>query len=145
MFSSFDLRQAYHQVNLLPSDRPKTAFNTPFGLYEYRCLAFGLTNAPAAFQSVMNKIFRPYLNLFVAVYLDDILVFSKSPEEHEQHIRLVLDVLRKHNLTVAVHQCSLNQPHLLYLGHIVSAAGVSADPAKSRVVSEYPQPRMFTN
>jgi len=95
VFSSFDLRQAYHQVNLLPSDRPKTAFKTPLGLYEYRCLAFGLTNAPAVFQSVMNRIFRPYLNQFVAEYLDDILVFSKDATEHEQHIRLVLDGVQK--------------------------------------------------
>jgi len=116
VFSSFDLRKAYHQVNLLPSDRPKTAFKTPFGLYEYQCLAFGLNNAPTAFQSVMNNLFRPHLNMFVAVYLDDILEFSKSAEEHEKHIRIVLDVLRKHNLTVVVHKCSLNQPELLNLG-----------------------------
>jgi len=133
VFSSFDLRQAYHQVNLMPYDRPKTAFKTPFGLYEYQCLAFGLTNAPAAFQSVMNKVFRPYLNMFVTVYLDDILVFSKTPKEHEKHIILVLDVLRKHRLTVAMHKCSLNQDHLLYLGHVVSSEGVSVDPAKTRI------------
>jgi len=141
VFSSFDLRQAYHQVNLLPSDTPKTAFKTPFGLYEYQCLAFGLTNALAAFLSVMNNLFRPYLNMFVAVYLDDILVFSKSAEKHEKHIRIVLDVLRKHNLTMAIHKCSLSQPELLYLGHIVSAEGVATDHVKTKAVREYPQPK----
>jgi len=88
----------------------------------------------------MNRIVKPYLNMFVAVYLDDILVCSANPTAHERHIRLVLDVVRKHNLTVAVHECSLNQPHLLYLGHLVSADGVAADPAKTKAVSEYPQP-----
>ena len=141
VFSAIDLRQAYHQVQLQPSDWPKTAFKTPFGLYEYRTLSFGLTNAPAAFQSVMNNLFRPYLNAFVAAYLDDILIFSKTPEEHERHLRLVLDVLKANNLTAAVHKCSLNQPQVLYLGHIVSAEGVKADPAKTRAVAEFPRPR----
>jgi len=89
----------------------------------------------------MNNLFRPYLNQFVAVYLDDILVFSKSPEEHEKHLRLVLDVLKEHNLTAAVHKCSLNQPQVLYLGHIVSAEGVKADPAKTKAVADFPQPK----
>ena len=140
VFSSFDPRQAYHQVNLLPSDRPKTTFKTPFGLYEYQCLAFGLTNAPAAFQSVMNQIFRPYLNQFLAVYVDDILVFSNDATEHEKHITLVLDVLRKHKPTVAMHKCSLNRDHLMYPGHVVLAHGVSVNPAKTRAVAEYPRP-----
>jgi len=141
VFSALDLRSAYNQVQLQPSDCMKTAFKTPFGLFEYKTLCFGLTNAPAAFQSVMNSIFRPYLNSFVMVYLDDILIFSKTPEEHERHLRLVLDVLRNHNLTAAVHKCTLNQPQILYLGHVVSAAGVAADPAKTKAVAEFPRPR----
>ena len=141
VFSALDLRSAYNQVQLQPSDCMKTAFKIPFGLFEYQTLCFGLANAPAAFQSVMNSIFRPYLNSFVMVYLDDILIFSKTPEEHERHLRLVLDVLRNHNLTAAVHKCTLNQPQILYLGHVVSAAGVAADPAKTKAVAEFPRPR----
>ena len=83
---------------ITPEDVPKTAFNTPFGHYEFKVLSFGLTNAPATFQAVMNDIFGPYLGKFVLVYLDDILVFSRSPEEHAEHLRLVLQLLREHSL-----------------------------------------------
>lgn len=140
IFSSIDLRQAYHQLQLIPEDRPKTAFKTPFGLYEYRVLSFGLVNAPAAFQTVMNQIFRPYLNKFVVVYLDDIMVFSKTPEEHERHLRLVLDVLKDKKLTANVDKCNLNRNETTYLGHIISADGLKVDPAKISSIKSFPRP-----
>jgi len=140
-FTAIDLRQAYHQIKLQESDKPKTAFRTPFGHYQWITLSMGLTNAPAVFQAVVNNIFRPYLNKFVVVYLDDICVFSKTEEEHMKHLQLVLDKLKEYNLTAAWHKCHFFQKELLFLGHIVSAEGVKADPAKVKAVAEYPRPQ----
>jgi hypothetical protein len=109
VFSLIDLRQAYHQAKLLDSDVPKTAFRTPFGHYEYLTLSFGLVNAPSAFQSLMNKLFSKHLYNFVMVYLDDIIVYSKSEAEHDEHLRIVLDILKQHNLTAAHWKCSFYQ------------------------------------
>jgi hypothetical protein len=141
VFSSVDLRQAYHQIRLVDTDRHKTAFRTPFGHYEWVTLSMGLTNAPAIFQSVVNNIFRPFLGKFVVVYLDDICVFSKTEEEHIKHLRLVLDKLKEYKLTVAWHKCNFFKQELLFLGHIVTAGGVRADPAKVEAVSKYPRPK----
>jgi hypothetical protein len=139
-FSLIDLRQAYHQCRLVDSDVPKTAFRTPLGHYEYVTLSFGLTNAPAAFQSVMNKLFSKHLYKFVMVYLDDILVFSKNAAEHTKHLRMVLDILRDAKLTVAIHKCKFYQEEVLFLGHIISGTGVKADPAKVQAVTDSPRP-----
>jgi len=140
IFSLIDLRNAYHQCKLHPSDVPKTAFRTPFGHYEYLTLSFGLMNAPAAFQSVMNKIFNKLLYKCCLVYLDDILVFSKTAAEHAVHLRAVLDVLKANRLTVALHKCNLNQPSILFLGHIISGEGVATDPAKIAALQQFPKP-----
>jgi hypothetical protein len=140
VFSLIDLRQAYHQAKLLDSDVPKTAFRSPFGHYEYLTLSFGLVNAPSAFQSLMNKLFSQHLYKFVMVYLDDIIVYSKSEAEHEQHLRIVLDVLKQHSLTAAIHKCSFYQKEVLFLGHVVSAEGVRVDPAKVSAVRDFPVP-----
>ena len=134
VFSLIDLRQAYHQIQLQDSDVPRTAFRTPFGHFEYLTLSFGLVNAPAVFQSVLNRIFAPYLYKFLLVYLDDCMIFSRSAEEHAQHLRMVLDVLKENNLTSAVHKCILNQPEMLFLGHIISGNGIRADPAKVKAI-----------
>ena len=90
VFSKIDMRSGYHQLRIWPSDIPKTAFTTRFGLYEYTVMSFGLTNAPAYFMYLMNKVFMEYLYKFVVVFIDGILVFSKDEEEHEEHLRLVL-------------------------------------------------------
>jgi hypothetical protein len=94
MFSKIDLRSGYHQLKIRESDIPKTAFHTQYGLYEYTVMSFGLTNAPAYFMYVMNKVFMEYLDKFVVVFIDDILLFSKTEGEHEKHLRLVLEKLR---------------------------------------------------
>eukprot|EP00882_Tetradesmus_deserticola_P001192 GHRQ01001290.1.p1 GENE.GHRQ01001290.1~~GHRQ01001290.1.p1 ORF type:complete len:1007 (-),score=112.72 GHRQ01001290.1:2410-5226(-) len=140
VFSLIDLRQAYHQAKLLDSDVPKTAFRSPFGHYEYLTLSFGLVNAPSAFQSLMNKLFAKHLYKFVMVYLDDIIVFSKNEAEHAEHLRIILDILKQHNLTAAVAKCSFYQQEVLFLGHIVDANGVRVDPAKVKAVKEFPVP-----
>jgi hypothetical protein len=141
VFSLIDLRQAYHQAKLQPSDVPKTAFRTPLGHFEYLTLSFGLVNAPSAFQNLMNTIFSKHLYKFVMVYLDDIIVFSKSEEEHQQHLRMVLDILQQHNLTAAIWKCHFFQTEVLFLGHIVSADGVRVDPAKVAAVKDFPAPK----
>ena len=124
VFSSLDLQSGYHQIRIKDEDVPKTAFRTPLGHYQFRVLSFGLTNAPATFQAVMNSIFRKHLGKFVLVYLDDILIFSKNPEEHAQHLRIVLDIIRQHKLYAKMPKCEFNKPELQFLGHIVGGQGV---------------------
>eukprot|EP00878_Enallax_costatus_P006882 GHUV01007210.1.p1 GENE.GHUV01007210.1~~GHUV01007210.1.p1 ORF type:complete len:1163 (-),score=135.24 GHUV01007210.1:586-4074(-) len=141
VFSLIDLRQAYHQVKLVPDDVPKTSFRTPFGSFEYTTLSFGLVNAPAAFQAVMQRLFGKHLYKFVLVYLDDILVFSKDEKEHAQHLEQVLQILRENKLTAAHGKCNFYQKEALYLGHIISGEGIKADPAKVKPIVDFPVPK----
>jgi hypothetical protein len=105
VFSNIDLRSGYHQLKIRESDIPKTAFRTRYGLYEYTMVSFGLTNAPAYFMYLMNKVFIEYLDRFVIVFIDDILVFSRTMEEHEEHLRLVLEKLRSNQLYAKFSKC----------------------------------------
>ena len=140
-FSLIDLRQAYHQAKLVPSDVPKTCFRTPFGSFEYVTLSFGLVNAPSAFQYTMQKIFSKLLYKNVLIYLDDILVFTKGGDkEHTEALEAALNVLRANKLTAAHWKCSFYQSEVLYLGHIVSGKGIKADPAKVKAIQEFPTP-----
>ena len=141
LFSSIDLTSDYHQIRLAKDERKKTAFRTPFGLYEFKVLPFGLTNAPATFQSTMSRIFNPYIGQFVLVFLDDILVYSRSPKEHLQHLRLVFETLRNYRLFAKLKKCEFNRPELEYLGFIVGRDGLKPDPEKIQAVIDFPTPK----
>jgi hypothetical protein len=131
----------YHQIRIHQDDIPKTAFRTPSGLYQWRVLAFGLTNPPATFQSAMNTIFRDVLGNFVLVHLDDILILSRTPEEHIKHLKYVLDTLRAHGYYAKRCKCAFGQTELQWLGHIVGAEGIKVDPAKTDTVRSWPTPK----
>jgi hypothetical protein len=107
-------------MKIRPSDIPKTAFTTRYGLYEYTVVPFGLTNAPAYFMYLMNKIFMEYLDKFVVVFIDDILIYSKNEEEHEEHLRLVLQKLREHELYAKFSKCEFWLKEVSFLGHIIT-------------------------
>jgi hypothetical protein len=123
-----------------PEDIPKTGFSTHCGHYEYLVMPFGLCNAPATFQELMNSIFSKYLRKFVLVFFDDILVYNKSPEQHVHHLRLVLQVFRTHSLKAKLSKCTFGQPQVEYLGHILSGSGVQTNPAKIKEVVEWATP-----
>ncbi|WVZ84556.1 hypothetical protein U9M48_031581 [Paspalum notatum var. saurae] len=127
----------YHQMKIRPSDIPKTAFITRFGLYEYTVMSFGLTNAPAYFMNLMNKVFMEYLDKFVVVFIDDILIYSKTEEEHEEHLRLVLQKLREHKLYAKLSKCEFWLHQVPFLGHIVSKGGIMVDPSKISSVMDW--------
>jgi hypothetical protein len=134
VFSKIDLRFGYHQLRIWESDISKTAFRTRYGLYEYTVISFGLTNASAYFMYLMNKVFIEYLDKFVVVFIDDILIFSKIEEEHEKHLRLVLENLRSNQLYAKFSKCEFWLTEVTFLGHVVSAGGVTVDPGKVRDV-----------
>jgi hypothetical protein len=141
IFSKIDLRSGYHQVRINDEDISKTAFRTRYGHYEFTVVPFGLSNTPAIFMCLMNCVFRDYLDKFVIVFLDDILVYSKSEEEHEKHLRMVLQVLREHQLYAKLRKCSFYQRKIHYLGHIISEEGIVVDPEKVNVIREWSVPR----
>jgi hypothetical protein len=125
VFSKIDLHSGYHQIKIKPSDVPKTAFSTRYGLYEYLVMSFGLTNAPAYFMYLMNSVFMPELDKFVVVFIDDILIYSKSEEDHADHIRAVLQRLRDHHLYAKFSKCEFWLHSVKFLGHNISSEGIS--------------------
>jgi hypothetical protein len=124
VFSTIDLRSGYPQLKTKPSDIPKIAFTTRYGLYEDTFISFGLTNAPAYFVYLMNNVFMEYLDKFVVVFIDDILVYSKNEEEHEEHFRLVLQKLREHQLYAKFSKCEFWLKEVSFLGRVISKGGV---------------------
>jgi hypothetical protein len=143
-FSSLDLLAGYHQLGLRKEDIQKTAFKTSAGLFQFRVLCFGLTNAPSAFQAVMNTVFRAALNKHVLIYLDDIMIFSKTRAEHLRHIEEVFQILRKEGLAAKFVKCQFFKEELKFLGHIVTSDGVKPDPGKIEAVKNWPIPRTQT-
>ncbi|XP_062088884.1 uncharacterized protein LOC133795448 [Humulus lupulus] len=140
VFSKIDLRSGYHQLKIREEDVPKTAFRTRYGHYEFLVMPFGLTNAPAAFMDLMNRVFKDYLDKFVIVFIDDILVYSRSQEEHEEHLRLTLEKLKEKQLYAKFKKCEFWLENVAFLGHIVSKDGIAVDPSKIEAVSKWNRP-----
>jgi len=141
VFSKIDLRSGYHQILVRPEDVQKTAFRSRYGHYEYVVMPFGVTNAPAIFMDYMNRIFRPYLDQFVVVFIDDILIYSESREEHAEHLRVVLGILREHQLYGKLSKCEFWLEEVQFLGHVISAQGIAVDPAKIETVVKWERPQ----
>ena len=144
VFSKIDLRSGYHQLRVKESDILKTAFRSRYGHFEFVVMPFGLTNAPAAFMDLMNRVFRPYLDRFVIVFIDDILVYSKSEKQHVRHLRLVLETLRREQLYAKFSKCEFWLEKVGFLGHVISADGVSVDPQKVEAVTNWKRPTNIT-
>ncbi|KAJ8752343.1 hypothetical protein K2173_003979 [Erythroxylum novogranatense] len=145
VFSKIDLRSGYHQLRIKESNVSKTAFRTRYGHYEFLVMPFGLTNAPAAFMDLMNRVFKEFLDQFVMVFIDDILVYSKSEEEHEEHLRIVLQTLRDRELYAKFSKCEFSLHEVTFLGHVISQDGVHVDPRKVEAVMNWPAPKTVTD
>ena len=144
VFSKIDLRSGYYQLKIKEEDISKTAFRTRYGHYEFLVMPFGLTNAPTAFMELMNRIFQPLLDICVIVFIDDILVYSRSNQEHEEHLRDVLSILREKKLYAKFSKCEFWLNEVAFLGHVISRKGISVDPRKIGAVVEWEVPTNVT-
>jgi len=144
IFSNIDLRSGYHQLRIRKEDVPKIAFRTRYGHYEFLVLPFGLTNARAFFTDLVNRVSQPFLDRFVVVFIDDILVYSKTPEEHPEHFHTILKTLEEHKLYAKFKKCDFWMEKVHFLGHVISKEGVSVDPTKVEAVVNWPRPTSVT-
>ena len=141
VYSKIDLGTSYHQLRVRETNIPKTVFRMRYGHFEFTVMPFGLTNAPSAFIDLMHRVFQPYIDKFVVVFMDDILIYSQSERENEDHLRVVLQLLRDHQLYAKFSKCEFWLTEVRILGHIVSPSGVSVDPKKVEVVMSWERPK----
>ena len=144
VFSKIDLRSGYHQLRVRENDIPKTAFRTRYGHYEFLVMPFGLTNAPEVFMDLMNRVFKPYLDQFVFVFIDNIVIFSRSSEDHDKHLQIILKILKEKELYAKLSKCEFWLDEVDFLGHVVSTEGVKVDPSKIQAVVEWRPPNSPT-
>ncbi|GJU74836.1 putative reverse transcriptase domain-containing protein [Tanacetum coccineum] len=140
VYSKIDLRSGYHQLRVREEDISKTAFRTRYGHYEFQVMPFGLTNAPAVFMDLMNRVCKPYLDKFVIVFIDDILIYSKSKQEHEEHLKIILELLKKEELYAKFSKCEFWIPKVQFLGHVIDSEGIHVDPAKIESIKDWTSP-----
>eukprot|EP00253_Pinus_taeda_P020664 PITA_20664 len=141
VFSKIDLRSGYHQIRIKEEDIAKTTFRTRYGHYEFVVLSFGLTNAPATFMCLMNNNFHHYLDRFVLIFIDNILIYSRTIEEHYEHLRMVLQTLREHQLYTKFSKCDFFKEEIQYLGHVITKDGIAVDSEKIKAIMEWPVPK----
>ncbi|GJT39100.1 putative reverse transcriptase domain-containing protein [Tanacetum coccineum] len=141
VYSKIDLRSGYHQLRVHDEDISKTAFRTRYGNYEFQVMPFGLTNAPAVFVDMMNRVCKPYLDKFVIVFIDDILIYSKSKEEHAEHLKLILELLKKEELYAKFSKCEFWLLKVQFLGHVIDSEGIHVDPAKIESIKDWASPK----
>ncbi|GKA17424.1 putative reverse transcriptase domain-containing protein [Tanacetum coccineum] len=144
VYSKIDLRSGYHQQRVQEEDIPKTAFRTHYGHYEFQVMPFGLTNAPAIFMDLMNWVCKPYLDKFVIVFIDDILIYSKNKKEHKEHLKLILELLKKEELYAKFSKCEFWIPKVQFLGHVIDSEGIHVDPAKIESIKDWTSPKSPT-
>jgi hypothetical protein len=144
IFSKIDLNSGYHQLRIKEEDIEKTTFSTRYGHYEYIVMSFGLTNAPAAFMEAMNRMLHEYLDGFIVVFLDDILIYSKFKEEHDGHLSLVLEALRKTQFYAKLKKCAFWLSKVAFLGHVINRHGISVDPKNIATVVKWHRPSNVT-
>nr|GEY69609.1 putative reverse transcriptase domain-containing protein [Tanacetum cinerariifolium] len=144
IYSKIDLRLGYHQLRVREADIPKTAFRTRYGHYEFQVMYFGLTNAPAISMDLMNRVCKPYLDKFVIVFVDVILIYSKNEQEHREHLKLILELLKKEKLYAKFSKCEFWIPRVQFLGHVIDSRGIYVDPAKIESVKDWASPKTLT-
>ncbi|GKE57200.1 putative reverse transcriptase domain-containing protein [Tanacetum coccineum] len=133
-YSKIDLRSGYHQLRVRDEDIPKTAFKTRYGRYKFQVMPFGLTNVPVVFMDFMNRVCKPYLDKFVIVFIDDILIYSRNKEEHADHLRIILELLKKKKLYAKLSKCDFSISIVQFLMHVIDSQGIHVDPAKIEAV-----------
>ncbi|GJW53987.1 putative reverse transcriptase domain-containing protein [Tanacetum coccineum] len=140
IYSKIDMRSGYHQLLIREEDIPITSFRTRYGHYEFQVMPFGLTNAPAVFMDLMNRVCKPYLNKFVIVFIDDLLIYSKNKEEHERHLKIILELLKKEQLYAKFSKCDFWLESVQFLGHVINNKGVHIDPVKVEAIRNWSAP-----
>ncbi|GJY42353.1 putative reverse transcriptase domain-containing protein [Tanacetum coccineum] len=140
VYSKIDLRSGYHQLRVRDKDIPKTAFRMRYGHYEFQVMPFGLTNAPAVFMDLMNRVCKPYLDKFVIVFIDDIIIYSRNKEEHANHLRIILELLKKEKLYAKFSKCDFWISIVQFLGHVIDSQGIHVDPTKIEAVKNWASP-----